>query len=97
MSPGLSVDKHVLSSNDLKRHSKDIHDYSAEDIVQALDRDGFDAIMRNPNAEKEVEEKMDELVCFGSKEVRPFSYIKTLISQPVTLSIRSELFWFLGQ
>ena len=66
------MEKHILSCGDLKRHSAAVHVYTPSDIVNALDRDGFDAVIENPatNDEKRILDKMGDLICFGSDEVR---------------------------
>ena len=73
MCPGESVEKHILSCHDLRRHSEGIHVYTPRDIVNALDSEGFDATIENPETpddEKKSTENMGDLICFGSEEVR---------------------------
>ena len=77
MCPGESVEKHILSCHDLRRHSEVIHVYTPKDIVNALDNEGFDATVEHPatseaaaEEEKQIMENMGDLICFGSEEVR---------------------------
>ena len=82
MCPGESVEKHILSCHDLKRHSDLVHVYVPRDIVSALDSEGFDATIENPVAsedDKNIMENMGDLICFGSQEVRIwFGFCKEL-------------------
>ena len=68
MSPGLGVDKSILSSADLKSHSEQVHEWGPQELVQALLKDGFSAKMKN----KQSEERLCDLICFGSSEVNIF-------------------------
>ncbi|XP_059080756.1 death-associated protein kinase 1-like isoform X2 [Tigriopus californicus] len=68
MSPGLPIDKHVLSVSDLFRHNSVVHSWASSDIIrQMVLSDGFDAKITHP-VTKEPEALID-LVCFGSKEL----------------------------
>lgn len=68
MSPGLAVDKHVLSACDLESHSQSVHMYPSSEVVDALARDGFDASVVDGGGKGDTERLVD-LICFGSKEV----------------------------
>ena len=77
MCPGESVEKHILSCHDLKRHSEVIHVYTPKDILNALDGEGFDATVEHTatseasaDGGKQIMENMGDLICFGSEEVR---------------------------
>ena len=76
MCPGESVEKHILSCHDLRRHSELVHVYAPRDIVSALDSEGFGATVENSVAseiaedDKKIVENMGDLICFGSKEVK---------------------------
>ena len=68
MSPGMGVDKYVLSSDDLKQHRDVLHHWGPCQLVRKLmSDDGFDANLTNPITGKE--ESLQDLVCFGSPEV----------------------------
>ena len=68
MSPGMGVDKYVLSSDDLRNHREVLHHWGPCQLVRKLMSDeGFDAHLTNPITEKE--ESLQDLVCFGSPEV----------------------------
>ena len=69
MSPGLPVEKFVLSHSDLKQHREDVHSYSTSDIVTAISKEsGFETAIRNPKSKKH--ETLRDLLCFGNGEVR---------------------------
>ena len=69
MSPGMGVDKHVYSSWDLKHHREPSHTWGPSVMVQSLMSDqGFDSELVNPSSNKK--ETLQELVCFGSSEVK---------------------------
>ena len=71
MSPGLAVDKHVLSSSDLRQHrdADAVHVYAPAVVVKAMHAGGgFDAVLRNPKSRKQ--ETLKDLLCFGSDDVR---------------------------
>ena len=68
MSPGMGVDKYVLSSDDLKHHRDVVHHWGPCQLVRKLMSDeGFDAHLTNPITGKD--ESLQDLVCFGSPEV----------------------------
>ena len=70
MSPGMGVDKYVLSSDDMKNHRDVIHHWGPCQLVRKLMSDeGFDAHLTNPVTGKD--ESLQDLVCFGSPEVSP--------------------------
>jgi hypothetical protein len=80
MSPGLPVDKYVLSQSDLKQQRRDddsVHSYSPPDVIKAMltskpkgEGGGahFQAALRNPKSKKK--ETLEDLLCFGNSEVR---------------------------
>ncbi len=64
MSPGLAVDKQVLSSRDLLTHSADPSVYPSSDIIRSLiDAESFATA-------KVGQETVLDLLCFGSSEVK---------------------------
>ena len=68
MSPGLPVEKFVLSHSDLKHHREDVHSYSTADIVTAMSKEsGFETAVRNLKSKKH--ETLRDLLCFGNGEV----------------------------
>ena len=68
MSPGMGVDKYVLSCDDLKQHRDVLHHWGPCQLVRKLMSDeGFDAHLTNPITGKD--ESLQDLVCFGSPEV----------------------------
>ena len=68
MSPGLGVDKSILSSADLKLHSDQVYEWGPQELVTALMADGFAAKMKNPHQDQP--ESLCDLICFGSHEFR---------------------------
>ena len=69
MSPGLPVEKFVLSHSDLRQHREDVHSYSTADIVTAMSKEsGFETPIRNLKSKKH--ETLRDLLCFGNAEVR---------------------------
>lgn len=69
MSPGMAVEKYVLSISDLETNSPDVHAYPSQDIIKAYSSggDGFNANIVHPKTGKT--EKVLNLICFGCKEV----------------------------
>ena len=67
MSPGMGVDKSILSVADLKSHAKSIGHWGPQELVSALLKDGFSAKLKNPFTEQV--ESLCDLICFGSSEV----------------------------
>ena len=67
MSPGLGVDKSILSASDLKSHCDQIHEWGPQEVVKALLKDGFSAKLKNGDGK---EESLCDLICFGSNEVK---------------------------
>ncbi len=67
MSPGMGMDKNILSVNDLKSHKDQIHYWSPTVFIQSLLKDRFDAKLLNP--ESKAEECLADLICYGSNEV----------------------------
>ena len=68
MSPGLGVDKSILSAKDLKAHTENVHAWGPQELVTALLKDGFSAKLENPN-NKGQSESLCDLICFSSSEV----------------------------
>ena len=65
----MAVDKYVYSPTDLKRHAKTCHTWGPDVLVlQLMSADGFDSVLINPNTR--VKESLQDIVCFGSSEVR---------------------------
>ena len=95
MCPGESVEKHILSCHDLGRHSDLVHVYAPKDIISALDSEGFDATVENPETSEDgqkIVENMGDLICFGSQEVRIwFGFCKELREPRIPYQIRSLL------
>ena len=67
MSPGMGIDKSILSVADLKAHAKTNGHWGPQDLVSALLKDGFSAKLKNPITERM--ETLCDLICFGSSEV----------------------------
>ena len=69
MSPGMAVEKYVLSISDLETHDPDVHAYPSQDVIKAYSSggDGFNGTITNPKSGKT--EKILKLICFGCKEV----------------------------
>lgn len=68
MSPGMGVDKYVLSSRDLRNHEAHVHPYSPCELVRSLmGEEGFDSALVHPKTG--LNEKLQDLLCFGSPEV----------------------------
>jgi len=68
MSPGLPVDKYILSSEDLSSHKEAPHRWSPRDTMDLLHRDGWDGMLQGNNQHKDV--SLNHLLCFKSEEVR---------------------------
>ena len=69
MSPGQSIDKHILSSSDLMTHSNEIADWNATQVMLELMNKGFDeGKLSKPEHDDDCDSVVD-LLCFGSKEV----------------------------
>lgn len=67
MSPGMGVDKCLMSSHDLRNYLPKVFSWEPAQTAKSLFRDGFEAKVYNPTAK--VEESLLDLICFGSKEV----------------------------
>ena len=68
MSPGLAIEKHVLSSSDLGTSHNNIHSYSPEEVVAKIQQtQDFQGKLKNPISGKE--ERILDLICFKSEEV----------------------------
>nr|XP_045596116.1 death-associated protein kinase 1-like isoform X2 [Procambarus clarkii] len=67
MCPGLVLEKHVLSAEQLTAHSPTVYAWPPADIYTALLGNGVRASLINPITEKE--ETFTQLVCFGSQDV----------------------------
>lgn len=66
MSPGLPVDKMILSSSDLKHHVKEPKQWTPKDVMTALMKDGWEAKLTGHNNKQE---SLAELLCFGCDQV----------------------------
>ncbi len=70
MSPGLAVDKQVLSTRDLLTHCDFPRIYGSSEVVRTLmDAEGFAAAKIGGEDSGQSESILD-LLCFGSSEVR---------------------------
>lgn len=67
MCPGLVLEKHVLSSEQLGGHGTTVYAWPPADMYTALLNKGVGAALLNPLTEKE--EAFTQLVCFGSQDV----------------------------
>ncbi|XP_045116659.1 death-associated protein kinase 1-like isoform X4 [Portunus trituberculatus] len=67
MCPGLVLEKHVLSSEQLAAHAATVYAWPPADIYTALLSGGVQATLANPITAKE--ETFTSLVCFGSQDV----------------------------
>ena len=74
MSPGMGIDKSILSVADLKAHAKTNGHWGPQDLVSALLKDGFSAKLKNPITERM--ETLCDLICFGSSEVSTYISIE---------------------
>lgn len=70
MCPGLVLEKHVLSSEQLTSHAATVYAWPPADIYTALLGGGVQATLGNPLTGKE--EAFTSLVCFGSQDVSLF-------------------------
>ena len=68
MSPGLPMDKYIVSSVDIKAKRTAIQ-WSPRDTMAALLTGGWTHIMTNPN-DSSRKETLTDLLCFGSTEVQ---------------------------
>lgn len=67
MCPGLVLEKHVLSSEQLTSHAATVYAWPPADIYTSLLGGGVQATLGNPITGKE--EAFTSLVCFGSQDV----------------------------
>lgn len=67
MCPGLVLEKHVLSSEQLAAHGSTVYAWPPADMYTALLNKGVGAALLNPLTERE--EAFTQLVCFGSQDV----------------------------
>jgi len=67
MSPGMGIEKWLMSPHDLKSYKSKVHSWNPVAIVKTLFQNGFDSVVHNPNSN--IDESMIDLICFGSKEV----------------------------
>ena len=67
MSPGMGMDKNILSVHDLKSHKSKVKHWGPPVFIEALLKSGFDATLANP--ESQTEESLAHLVCYGSEDV----------------------------
>ncbi|XP_071450473.1 death-associated protein kinase 1-like isoform X2 [Hetaerina americana] len=80
MSPGLPVEKHVLSAKQLAEHCEVVYCWSPGQLLEAVFNGGLDAKLLNPLTEKE--ESMLDLIGFGAEEIA--SVVVTGGELPVT-------------
>lgn len=74
MCPGLVLEKHVLSAQQLSAHASTVYAWPPADIYTILLGNGVRASLHNPLTEKE--EAFTQLVCFGSQDV---SFINVIL------------------
>jgi death-associated protein kinase len=96
MSPGLAVDKYVLSASDLRLHRDEVHAYSPGDVLRAMIGQGgraFHAVLKNTKSKKK--ETLLDLLCFGSAEIstllKPGSVLHISEISTLTRQILSHL------
>lgn len=74
MSPGLAVDKFVLSSHELFTHGPaPVHAFRPAEIIKCLIESGFEGELENRNSRRR--EKLIDLICFGSRDVSLFFFV----------------------
>ncbi|KAB7507730.1 Death-associated protein kinase dapk-1, partial [Armadillidium nasatum] len=67
MCPGLVLEKHIMSSEQLKEHTNPIYAWSPADVFAGLMADGVSCKLKNPLTKRE--ESFSQLICLGSQEV----------------------------
>ena len=72
MCPGLVLEKHVLSAEQLRNHAPAVYAWPPPDLFAAILTDGCEAMLLNPITGNK--ESFLQLICLGSKEVS-FFYI----------------------
>lgn len=73
MCPGLVLEKHVLSADQLRDHAATVYSWPPADIYTALLSGGSRVSLLNPLTHKE--ESFTQLVCFGSQDVSTVSFV----------------------
>ena len=68
MSPGLPMDKYIISSADIKEQKHPMQ-WSPRDTMAALHSGGWEQVMPNTN-QTGRKETLTDLLCFGSEDVR---------------------------
>jgi len=66
MSPGLAIDKHILSSKDLENYTEP-HSWSPAQAMQSLKEEGWEGCLIHPEG---WSESLNNLLCWGSQEVQ---------------------------
>ena len=69
MSPGLAVEKVLLSAQDLRSHSSSIHRWNGLEVADAMAEAEGGAFSGTLKKEDGREESLLDLICFGSAEV----------------------------
>ena len=68
MCPGLVLEKHVLSAEQLRLHAPAVYAWPPPDLFSAILTNGSEATLVNPVTGNK--ETFMDLICLGSKEVR---------------------------
>lgn len=71
MCPGLILEKHVMSAQQLSEHASTVYVWSPADVFAGLLTDGPACTLKNQLTGNE--ETFMQLVCLGSQEVRSLS------------------------
>ena len=66
MSPGLAIDKHILSSKDLENYTEP-HSWSPAQALQALKEEGWEGCLIHPEG---WSESLNNLLCWGCQDVQ---------------------------
>ena len=67
MSPGLPVDKIILSSKDLRNHAAPAQ-WSPRDVMKTMIKDGWSGSLTHPT-QRDTRETLSQLLCFDSDQV----------------------------
>ena len=67
MSPGLAIDKHILSSRDLETYADPPHAWSPAEAMMTLKKAGWEGVLHHPGG---WEERLDQLLAWGSQDVQ---------------------------
>lgn len=73
MCPGLAIEKHVISAEDMKNHCAASYCFPPNKLMEAMLKDTcLDTRIHNPLAD--CYETLLDLIAFGSNEVRVYIY-----------------------